>query len=165
MLCPIQEKGNAEVLLAYCARALDPGTQAVLERHIEACPECRRFAAEQRMVWEALDSWKAEPVSADFDRRLYARIEEESSSRWWQRIVPAGMHLSWRPALSVAAACVTLVAVFLLRAPDMPGVRPQPAKVETVDVEQAERTLEDMEMLRQFSLGTPGAEVKSAETL
>ena len=165
MLCPIQDKGNAELLLAYCARTLDPDTQVVLERHMETCPECRRFAAEQQMVWEALDSWKPEPVSPDFDRRLYARIEEQSSKHWWQKLAPAGMHLAWRPALSIAAAGVAMLAVFLLRAPNVPGTYSQPNKVEFVDVEQAESTLEDMDMLQQFNFGATKSEANGTEAL
>ena len=74
MKCPIEIHENAELLLAYCARKLDPETQTILERHLAVCPACRDFKAGQEAVWQALDSWEAVPVSADFDRRLYRRI-------------------------------------------------------------------------------------------
>jgi hypothetical protein len=67
--------------------------------------------------------------------------------------------------LSVAAACVTIVAVFLLRAPELKNVHPQPVRTEVVDVEQAERTLEDMDMLRQFNFANPRAEATGSESL
>ena len=62
MKCPIETRENAELLLEYCARKLDPATTAVLERHIGICPACREFAAGQRALWDALDTWDATPV-------------------------------------------------------------------------------------------------------
>ena len=47
---------------------------------MEICPACREFAAAQRVMWSALDTWEAAPVSQDFDRRLYQRIS--GSFRW-----------------------------------------------------------------------------------
>jgi anti-sigma factor RsiW len=165
MLCPVQEKGNAEMLLSYCARTLDPDTQVILERHMEMCPACRRFAAEQQAIWEALASWQPEPVSANFDQRMYARIEAEAGTPWWQRMIPSGMHLSWRPTLSIAAACVTVLAVFLFRAPGRTTGYPPAVRIEMVDVEQAERTAEDLDMLQQFNVTLTKAEPKRAESL
>jgi anti-sigma factor RsiW len=165
MLCPIQEGGNAEVLLAYCARSLDPGALAVLERHIEVCPACRKFAGAQRLVWEALDAWKPGPVSDDFDDRLYARARQQETERWWRQLHQPRSWFSWRPALSMAAACITVFAVFLFRSPDASNVPAQGSRPETVDVEQVERTLEDMEMLRQFSLAPASLETREAKPL
>jgi anti-sigma factor RsiW len=161
----VQEKGNAEILLSYCARTLDSDTQVILERHMATCPACRQFAAEQQAIWEALASWQPEPVSTNFDERLYARIESEAGAPWWRRLIPSGMHLSWRPTLSIAAACVTLVAVFLFRAPDRPAGYPPAVRTEMVDVEQAERTAEDLDMLQQFNVTLTQAEPKRAESL
>ena len=71
MICPLDDGENAQQLLDYCTRKLDRPTAEILEKHMAICPACREFAAQQRAVWEALDGWEAEPVSADFDRRLY----------------------------------------------------------------------------------------------
>src|SRR5579863_10126731 len=87
MRCPIETEENAEVLLAYCARRLDPEVAAILEGHMKVCPACRSFQESQQVVWESLDSWEALPVSAEFDRKLYQRIEAEGRSSWWQRLV------------------------------------------------------------------------------
>ena len=65
------------MLLAHTSRKLDAERAAVLEEHLANCPACREYAAAQFAVWEALDAWEAPEVSADFDRRLYARIDEE----------------------------------------------------------------------------------------
>ena len=146
MLCPIQNRENAEILLEYCARKLPAAAAAAFERHMEQCARCREFATGQKLAWEALDVWEAMPVPPDFDRRLYARIESRGQSgvlSWMKQAF-------WRPAAPVAAACVTLVAVFLLRPPGFEEPRPAPPRIEMVEVEQVERALDDMEMLRRL---------------
>ncbi len=148
--CPIQSGDNAEILLAYVDRKLDPETAAVLDRHVEGCMGCRQLLASQRMVWEALDSWEAESVSTDFNRRLYRRIENEEG-RWWRRLLEPAFPWSMKPAMPVAAACLVLVAAFLFRTPGgwESGLA---GRQEVVDVEQVELTLEDLEMLRQLGV-------------
>ena len=128
---------------------------AVMVRHMSSCPECRKFADAQAHVWSALDAWNAEPVSLDFDRELYARISAEERATFWARLIGDG--LSWKPALSFAAACATVVMLFVLNIPDArtPAVlEPGVTQVEALEPEQIERSVEDLEMLRQFS--TPG---------
>lgn len=149
MLCPVQSRDNAGILLAYANRTLDPDTAAVLERHMESCTECRRAAEAQRAVWKALDEWESEEIAEDFDRRLYRRIEAEQDTGW-HRLMRPFRPVSWKPAMSLAAAGVTLLAVFLLQAPNRmtaPGGRS-----ESVEAEQVERSLDDIEMLRQIEV-------------
>jgi len=148
MTCPIETRENAELLLDYCARKLDAETTRLLERHMQGCPACREFRAGQKLLWDALDAWEAMPVSGDFNRRLYRRIEEESRAGWRQRLMAWA---SWRPALPVAAAaCLVLAGSFILRNPAVvPDVSPEAVVTE---VEQVERTLDDLEMLRQLNL-------------
>src|SRR5947209_15191080 len=122
MLCPIQHD-NAEILLDYCARKLNPNTLALLEQHMQNCAECRNFANAQSQVWNALDDWAAMPVSMDFDRRLYARIEEHEKSSWWKKIASHEFFqpFGWRPAMPVVTACATVaLAVWLY----LPGEKP-----------------------------------------
>ncbi len=164
MLCPVQEKGNAELLLRYCDRTLDPETQSVLERHMQCCADCSKVAEQQQALWKALDCWEPEPISADFDRRLYSRIEQESRSPWWQRIFRPGA-TSWRPALSVATACVTILAVVLIRTPQAAEQNVHSHRVETIDAEQVDRALEDMEMLRQFQSVASKGETESSKAI
>jgi PAS domain S-box-containing protein len=64
MRCPIETQETSELLLAYCARKLDPGTAATLERHMASCPACRELYEGQRAVWAALDAWDDLPVPA-----------------------------------------------------------------------------------------------------
>ena len=156
MNCPMETRENAQLLLDYCARKLEPESEATLEGHIATCGACREFASGQRAVWEALDTWEAAPVSTDFDGRLYRRIEAQVS--WWDLLVrpfrlPFGTVTPRRTLAAAAAACLLLTAGVLLQ---HPAISPPPApndmaQVDTVQPEQVERTLDAMEMLNEFS--------------
>ncbi|HEY1336814.1 MAG TPA: zf-HC2 domain-containing protein [Bryobacteraceae bacterium] len=152
MKCPIQMRESAQLLLNYAACRLDAAPAAELERHMEICPACREYAAGQRAVWQALDDWEATPVTADFDRRLYARIEKEVS--WWDLLLRPFRPIFARQAMPVAAAAgVVLMAVVMMRPPAAPPhSAPAPTAhtaqfVEPAQAEQVERALDDVEML------------------
>ncbi len=150
MKCPIETRESAEVLLAYCARKLDAARTGILEEHIRICPVCREFADAQRAVWEALDAWEAAPVSADFDRRLYRRIENEVG--WLDLLLRPLRPWVARNALPIAAAvAVVLTAGVLL---DRPAAAPpapeESAQVESLQPEQVEKALDDMQVVREF---------------
>jgi len=157
MKCPIETRENAELLLAYCTRKLDAESTATLERHMEICPACREFASGQRAVWEALDAWEAAPVTLDFDRRLYRRIDRKVS--WWNLLVRP-----FRPALVrqglpiVAATCLVVMAGWLLERPASlpPVAQPQSAQVETLQPDQVEHALDAMHMLGEFNYRVRG---------
>ena len=163
MECPVQSRENAELLLAYCARRLDPETSAVLERHMESCAACRAFGQAQQSVWSALDAWEAVPVSRDFDQRLYARIGQEEHGGFWNRVVRPWLPLNLRPALSLALASAVVVVAFLVQAPTSLELSKQ-AQVETVDAEQVEKALDDLDMLRQLNL-VPRTEVGASQSM
>lgn len=135
--------------MEYAAGELDLETAGALERHLADCEVCRSMVAEQAAVWKALDDWKAPAVSADFDRRLYNRIDREAPVSWWDRLTLPFRPLPLRRALPLtAAACLLLAASLLLQHP----VKTAPAmqRGETVRAEQVERNLDDLELLRQF---------------
>lgn len=146
MRCPIETPENAELLLAYCSRKLDPAPAAILDDHIEICPACREFARNQQAVWKALDAWEAAPVSSDFDRRLYQRIEQNVS--WWERIIRPVRPVLFTKGLPItAAAAVLIVAGVLL---ERPSAIPPNSPAEMFAPEQVEQALEEMELIRQF---------------
>jgi anti-sigma factor RsiW len=157
MKCPIETPENAELLLAYCARKLDAESTAIIERHMEICPACREFSSGQRAVWEALDAWEAAPVTPDFDRRLYQRIDREVS--WWNLLVRP-----FRPALLrqgvpiLAAASLVVMAGVILQHPASapPAAQPQSAQVEAIQPDQVDHALEAMHMLGEFSYRVRG---------
>jgi len=150
MRCPTANQGNAELLLAHAARTLDAERAAVLEEHIARCPACREYYAAQVAVWAALDSWDAPPLSADFDRRLYSRIE--AAPHWdFGRFLRPLFGLRALPV--AAAACLVLAAAAWLERPgaSTPARAPQSAAVQALPPDQAENTLQEMEMIQDFS--------------
>jgi anti-sigma factor RsiW len=152
MKCPLEAKRN-EVLLAYGSRKLDGGDLRLLEDHLESCPACRDFVQAQRAVWDALDVWEPAPVSADFDRRLYQRIERQPMS-WLDRMMRPFQSFGLRYAVPVAAsAAVVLMAGLLIHRTPSPLPAPQrdTAQMETLQPEQVELALDEMEALSQLS--------------
>jgi anti-sigma factor RsiW len=145
----MQEGGNAEILLDYCARKLSPAARATLDRHIEVCPACRRFRDQQQALWNALEAWEPDEASLGFDRRLAARFDEEDRRPAWAGWF-AGVSL--KPAIPLAAVlCLWVIGTRWFSAhPPKPAPPDPPAIVETLEVDQVETTLDDLEMLGQL---------------
>ena len=159
MNCPLQREETADLLLDYSARRLDTARAAMLERHMESCRECTKFRAEQTVVWDALDRWESMPVSMDFNRRLWRRIEAAAGSPWYRTLADALRRANWKPVFPLAAATLAIAGGFLLDHPGnrMPenGKDSSPVSVEGVSVTQAdqlEQTLDDIQMLRQLDV-------------
>jgi anti-sigma factor RsiW len=150
MDCPVKTEENREWLLDYSAGRLDRQHAVMVERHLEACPDCARFVDEQRVVWKALGQWEPQEISADFNRRLYQKIDQAKPASWLQ--------LLWRPLVPVAAACLLLVAGVALHTPTATP------RMESVEPEQVERTLDDLQMLRELAL-TPLKETNSSRPM
>lgn len=167
MDCPLQSESTAQVLLEYIAGRLNATSAADLERHLEICPECMRFRTEQTALWEALDSWETMPVSADFNRRLWQRIETSKTTPWRRVIAPIGS-LAWKPAFPLAAAVLIMAAGFVLEQPGTqitpPGV-PDAADVSISDADQVERALDDIQLLRQFDSVVLTSEAKGPNAM
>jgi hypothetical protein len=147
--------GNREVLLDYAAGKLNAGARTELDLHMRNCLPCSEFAAGQQSVWRALDEFEPAPVSMDFDRRLYARIEQ--SVPWWTRwLRPLNPLLRHSVPIAAAAGVIVMAGLLLDRpvaAPVAPA--PQSAQVESLQPEQLQSALDDIEMLRQFNQLVP----------
>jgi hypothetical protein len=104
----------------------------------------------QQRVWSELDAWQPGKISADFDRDLYARITAEDRRR---------TRLPLRSVIPVAAACAALLAGYLLRPPSTPRRHTEPAVAieNRIDMEQVERALDDIDMLRQMGVVVPAS--------
>jgi len=147
----MEVRENAGWLMDYASGKLDGGRRAQIEEHMETCPACREFAGGQQAVWQALEAWEPAPVSMDFDRRLYHRIERQVS--WWSRLMRPFDPL-FRHAVPIgAAAGVVFMAGLLMERPAAKPAAPveQSAQVETLQPDQVEHAVDDMEMLRDFS--------------
>jgi len=152
MRCPSEDRQHAELLLEHAARKLDAERAAVLEQHMATCPACREYAAAQFAVWEALDNWGAPEVSADFDRRLYQRIEQEVS--WWDLMLrPFRALFAARFVPVAAAACLLIAAGVYLQQPDgtPSNAASHSAQVETLPPDQAATALQEMQIMQEFS--------------
>jgi len=152
MNCPIERRENAELLLDYCAGTLNPAATEVLEDHLEICPACREFVNQQQAVWNALNAWDAKPVSPDFDRKLYQRIEKEVT--WWEMFLRPFRPILFRQGLPVTAALAVIVVagVLLERPVEAPVTVPvESAQVEAVAPEQAESALQEMQLMRELN--------------
>lgn len=148
MNCPIEAR-KPEMLVAYIAGQLDPEAARALERHLADCAACRSMAQDQAAVWKALDAWEAPPVSPDFDRRLYCRIDQGLRFSWWERLTRPFRPMPLRQALPLTAlAGLLLIASLLLRHPS-PNAPVSP-RGEVVRASQVESTLDDLDLLRQF---------------
>ena len=153
--CPM-ERGEEEILLRYCAGALAAEKADPLDGHVEGCPRCHTWVREQRAVWQALESWKVEPVTAEFDAALLVRIAREEQARprwrrWWDRAKGAGGGgLDWRVAVPAGAMALVLVVGLTGENPFRREPGETMVKLEAREIEQAERALEDLEMLRQL---------------
>ena len=150
MDCPLRREETADLLLDYAARRLDAARAGAIERHMDDCAECRKFRTEQTAVWDALDAWEPMPVSMDFNRRLWQRIDSAGQAPWYRSLADSLRLVNWKPVLPVAAAILAIAGGFLL---DHPGnrVSAPPASVPGVSLTQAdqlEQTLDDIQMLR-----------------
>ena len=117
-----------------------------------------RILAAKQSVDDLLDLWAPPAVSADFDRRLYTRIEQRA--RWWdflfrpQRLVPVA-----------AAAALVIGAGLWVGSPGVPPAVtvPRSAAVDVLPADQAENALQEMQMMQEFNRlvrSEPSAEPK-----
>ena len=150
MHCAVRINDGEEALLSYCAGKLDRDARTSMESHLAGCAECRSVVEGQSAVWRALDTWQPMPVTAGFNRRLYARIEQKEKGAWWGRLLRPG-RFSVRRALPVGAACAAAIAIVLLRPVSLPDPPPQ-VRIEAMEIEQVEQALEDLEMLKQLTI-------------
>ncbi len=162
MSCQIRSEEHTDHLLAYVAGQLRGEAAAKLELHMSSCEDCAAFGKQQASVWNLLDAWEPRPVSADFDRRLYAKIDAAESASWLDRTFASINEflrpVFARPAFPLAAASFVIVAGFVLDHPgkllnsttNQASLHVSSVEINKVVVDQVEATLDDMEMLREF---------------
>jgi len=151
MICPMAN-GDHAGLLAFRAEKLDEPQTMRLREHLETCSACREFVARQQAVWQSLDAWEPPAITADFDQRLFRRIEQKEG--WRRRYLNASRPLLVRQWVSLAAAaCLIVVAAWVSLRPA--GVPPLPqgqaAQLESLQPDQVEHVLDDMRMLSEFT--------------
>ncbi len=148
-----------DLFASYAAGTLSAAEMAELESHMERCEVCGARAAAQKDVWAALDLWEPAAIADDFDRRLYGRIAAEGGRKWWHFLLRPEVSFSFRTAGPVAVACLALVAAFFYRSSGPGADAPRPPAISAprnVNADEVERTLDDLEMLKQMSLPAAG---------
>jgi anti-sigma factor RsiW len=151
MTCPLQTE-QTDLLLDYSAGRLDPRGTAMLAQHMETCPHCASFGKEQKAVWDALDLWTPAPVSMDFNRRLWQRIDTAAAAPWYTSLAESFRFANWKPVIPLTAAVLLIAAGFLL---DHPGVRNAAPGVSVREADQVEQTLDDIQLLHQLDAVMP----------
>jgi anti-sigma factor RsiW len=168
MNCPLQREETADVLLDYSGGRLDAARAAILEQHMEICPRCASFRSDQALVWDALDAWEPMPVSRDFNRRLWQRIDAAAAAPWYTRLLDSLRFANWKPVFPLAAAVLVIAGGFLLDQRGFreaaPGINVQGDSVQGVsmtEADQLEQTLDDIQLLHQLDTVTAPADGSS----
>jgi hypothetical protein len=145
------ESRDQQVLLAFSSRKLDAASMSALDSHLEDCLACRQFVQAQGAVWDALDVWEAAPVSADFNRRLYQRLDRPVS--WFDRVSGPLQWFGLRRLVPLAASAgvVFMAGLLFQHTAAVPAAPHDTAQMEALQPEQLESALDEMEALSQLS--------------
>jgi hypothetical protein len=149
MTCPLETR-ETDLLLDYSAGRLSAPLRALLAQHMEGCAACTAFRREQAFVWDALDLWEPAPVSMDFNRNLWRRIDAAAAAPWYKKLADALQLANWKPVLPLTAAVALIAAGFLL---DHPGARKAQAGFTLNEAQRVEQTLDDIQLLHQLDSG------------
>ena len=145
--CPLRKEEDASLLLDHCAQRLDREQSALVTAHLASCPECRAFCERQSATWSALDLWDEVPVSNSFRRELDERIHSEPA--WVSRLRGWASGISFKPAIPLGIAAALFLVLVNVPSRQLP---PPPETRDVQVAEQAERALEDIDMLEQLKL-------------
>jgi anti-sigma factor RsiW len=150
MNCP--SKTQDSILLDYMSGRLEPGRAALLQAHMLNCPECAGFGREQDAVWNALELWTPEPVSTNFNRTLWRKIDSLGEKPWYRRLADSLSTANWKPAFPLAAAAMLIAAGFVFdhQSDSVAGKVISGPGVTAIEAEQVEQTLDDLQLLHQL---------------
>jgi len=158
---------NEQVVLDYTAGCLDPIEALRFERHTGECAHCRALVTAQTAVWRSLDEWTPAPVSADFNRELWRRIDADATPSSWAGRLAAAMHWSlWKRAVPLALALALVVTGYVYdHAARHTGQPPAGATASIVltvdDANQLERALDDIQLLHAADAAAAPAKTNS----
>jgi anti-sigma factor RsiW len=167
MNCPLKSEETIDVLLDYSTGRLDAARSTRFEQHRKTCAECATFLAGQTEVWQTLDAWQPEPVSLDFNRRLWQRIDVAAAAPWYRKLADSLSMGAWKPALPLTAAVFLVGMAFMMDHRSPVQVAPANAAaygVSVAEAQQLEETLDDIQLLRQLDAAT-GSESAGSKTM
>jgi anti-sigma factor RsiW len=144
---------SEDLLLDYAAGHLDPAQAAQFERHADSCARCAELRASQSAVWLTLDEWQPAPVSENFNRELWRRIDADEAARrhgWGETIKSA----FWKRIAPLGLAAAVLTGVLVVNHSDRPTAKAPSMVVTATDADQLERTLDDIQLLHEVDATT-----------
>jgi len=161
--CPLLSEETKAMLLDFAAGRLHRTRAERIARHAAHCEACVDFIAGQATVWSALDEWELAPVSSSFNRRFWSRMAESDRAPWYVRLADSLRFGGWKPAIPVAVAVLLIAAGFLM---DHRNVVPATQRgsgtgVSVIEVDQMERSLDDLQLLKQFDTTVTDATASS----
>ena len=100
-------------LTAWADRELSAQDQAGLDRHLEACPDCRKEAAALERLTRSLDRLGRVPAPSGFSLRvcravIQQQMEVPDFAQWWQHLT-----LAWRGLVCGTALAGLVCGVML----------------------------------------------------
>lgn len=168
--CKRKPGPSSEQLLDFCSERLQAPTRALVQAHLDLCPECREQVRQQLVVASALDQWQVPELSSGFNRELWAKLDAEPA----RSAFPAWLSLSGKKRFAFpAVALVVALALFaFFTASFQPGPGPSQVPVQAqggsgvdiLEAEQAEQVLEDLEMLDELASPAPASGTASLES-
>jgi hypothetical protein len=164
VICPLKSEDTFDILLDYSAGKLNKAVSGRFEQHISACAECTAFVAGQSEVWKTLDVWEAQPVSLDFNRRLWRQIDVAAAAPWYTKLAHSLRMGAWKQAVPLTAAVFLVATAFMMDHPTAVQVTPNSAtgygasltNVSATEAEQLEQTLDDIQLMRQLDAAAGG---------
>jgi len=144
------------MLLDYSAGRLDAVRANLLKRHMAECSVCAAFEAGQHQIWQAMEEYSAPPLSADFNRGVWRKIDAAAAEPWYRNLGGLLRDGVWKPIFPLAAVVLVVVAGFMFD--HRAGKASSHVTTVTVaEAEQVQNTLEDLQLLQ--NLNASAAEV------
>lgn len=148
MKCP-RVSGQHGILLKYVGGRLDENAAAAVSRHLQTCHACTETVREYSAVFDALSAWHPPCISTNCNRTLPPGTEPANSEPWYKRM-SGSLHPDFvRVGLPMAAGVVLIAAGLIFDHWFDSASAPVP-RLSVTEAEQAESTLDDIQLLRQF---------------
>jgi anti-sigma factor RsiW len=94
-----------DTLNEYMDNNLDPSSWKAVDTHLKECANCRRRAADIRLVFQALNSVQDIAISSDISANVMSQIQDEQ---------PAGRIPLWLVALILFQVLIILIMAIVL---------------------------------------------------
>ncbi len=131
-----------------------PEDRAQFEQDSQEGLNTAKLLEDQQRLWKLLDSWEAPPVSSDFDRKLYRRIEAAQAAPWYSRAIESLRLRPLQPAVPLALATVLVFTGLVVDRSRTAHTSSNTTGVPIVsvnDADQIENSLNDLQLLQVYA--------------